>query len=118
MPKDLVAPVGFSLILTTLFAFNYMSSGHEPVAQDMPVGVVGSPALAEAAQGDLFSLELITYDDQDAATQAMARAEIYGAPGHTRRQGRPTIGEHPRAEGHPGRVEPGRTTPVPRVKHH
>ncbi len=79
VPKDLVAPVAFSLILTTLFAVNYMSSGHEPVADDMPFGVVGSTSLAEQAQGDLFSLDVKQYDDQDAATQAMDRGEIYGA---------------------------------------
>lgn len=79
VPKDLIAPVAFSLILTTLFAVNYISSGHEPVADAMPFGVVGSTALAEAAQGDLFSLDLTTYDDQDAATRAMDRGEIYGA---------------------------------------
>ncbi|MGB7982318.1 MAG: hypothetical protein WCF36_16170 [Candidatus Nanopelagicales bacterium] len=79
VPKDLVAPVGFSLILTTLFAFNYMSSGHEPVARDMPFAVVGSPSLAQAAQGDLLSLDIIEYDTNDAATQAMDRAEVYGA---------------------------------------
>ncbi len=79
VPKDLIAPVAFSLILTTLFAVNYMSSGHEPIANDMPFGVVGSTALAEAAQGDLFDLDIIQYDDQDAATQAMDRGEIYGA---------------------------------------
>ncbi len=79
VPKDLIAPVAFSLILTTLFAVNYMSSGHEPIANDMPFGVVGPTALAEAAQGDLFDLDIIQYDDQDAATQAMDRGEIYGA---------------------------------------
>lgn len=79
VPKNLVAPVAFSLILTTLFAFNYMSSGHEPVAQNMPFGVVGSPDLAKAAQTDLFSLDIINYDNEQSATQAMDRAEIYGA---------------------------------------
>ena len=79
VPKDLLAPVAFSLILTTLFAVNYISSGHEPIADNMPFGVVGSTTLAEAAQGDLFSLDLMTYDDQDAATAAMDRGEIYGA---------------------------------------
>ncbi len=79
VPKDLIAPVAFSLILTTLFAVNYMSSGHEPIANDMPFGVVGPTELAEAAQGDLFDLDVIQYDDQDAATQAMDRGEIYGA---------------------------------------
>ena len=79
VPKDLIAPVAFSLVLTTLFAVNYMSSGHEPVANDMPFGVVGSASLADAAQGDLFDLDIIEYDDQDAATQAIDRGEIYGA---------------------------------------
>ena len=79
VPKNLIAPVAFSLILTTLFAVNYMSSGHEPIANDMPFGVVGPTELAEAAQGDLFDLDITQYDDQDAATQAMDRGEIYGA---------------------------------------
>jgi len=79
VPKDLVAPVAFSLILTTLFAVNYMSSGHEPVADNMPFGVVGSTSLADAAQGDLFTLDITKYDDQAAATTAMDRGEIYGA---------------------------------------
>ena len=79
VPKDLVAPVAFSLILTTLFAVNYMSSGHEPIADNMPFGVVGATSLADAAQGDLFTLDITKYDDQAAATTAMDRGEIYGA---------------------------------------
>ncbi|MFV0315814.1 MAG: hypothetical protein ACK5O2_02490 [Microthrixaceae bacterium] len=79
VPKDLVAPVVFSLLLTTLFAVNYTSSGHQPVANKMSFGVVGSTALAEAAQNPLFSLDLTSYDDQDDVTAAMDRGEIYGA---------------------------------------
>lgn len=79
VPKDLLGPVVFSLILSTLFAVNYMSSGHEPVANEMPFGVVGSPALAEAAQNNLFDLDILMYEDQDAATEAMDKGEIYGA---------------------------------------
>ena len=45
----------------------------------MPFGVVGSPALAEAAQSDLFSLDITQYDDRDAATKAMDQGDIYGA---------------------------------------
>jgi hypothetical protein len=41
--------------------------------------VVGSTGLADAAQGDLFSLKITEYPDQDAATDAMDRGEIYGA---------------------------------------
>ena len=77
--KNLVAPIVLAVLLTTLFAVNYMSSGHAPVAEDMPFGVVGSTALVDAAQGDLFSLKIIEYPDQDAATDAMDRGEIYGA---------------------------------------
>ena len=66
------------MLVTTLFAVNYMSSGHAPVATNMPFGVVGSESLAQAAQGDLFSLQIINYPDQDAATEAMDRGEIYG----------------------------------------
>jgi hypothetical protein len=79
VPKDLLAPVVFSLILTTLFAVNYTSSGHEAVADDMPFGVVSDSTLADAAQDDLFSLDLKTYDDHAAVTAAMDRGEIYGA---------------------------------------
>jgi len=79
VPKDLAAPVLFALVLTTLFAVNYTSSGHSPVADRMPFGVVGPTALAEAAQGPLFSLDVRTYDDSDDATEAMDRGEIYGA---------------------------------------
>ncbi len=79
VPKNLVAPVTLALILSALFAVNYMSSGHEPIAQNMPFGVVGSADLAQAAQNDLFSLDVIEYSDQQAATDAMNRGEIYGA---------------------------------------
>lgn len=79
VPSELLAPVAFSVLLTALFAVNYTSSGHEPVAESMPFGVVGSPTLAESAQNPLFSLELISYDSQGDATAAMDRGEIYGA---------------------------------------
>jgi hypothetical protein len=79
VPKTLVAPVTLAVLVTTLFAVNYMSSGHEPVATNMPFGVVGSTSLAEDAQGDLFSLQVTEYPDQAAATDAMNRGEIYGA---------------------------------------
>lgn len=79
VPKKLVAPFAFALILTTLFALNYTSSGHSPAADDMPFGVVGSTTLADAAQGPLFSLDVVTYHDQQSATEAMDRGDIYGA---------------------------------------
>ncbi len=79
VPKNLIAPVTLALILSALFAVNYMSSGHEPIAQNMPFGVVGSADLARSAQNDLFSLDVIEYSDQQAAMAAMDRGEIYGA---------------------------------------
>lgn len=79
VPKNLVAPVGLALILSALFAVNYTSSGHEPVADQMPFGVVGSDALAKTAQNDLFSLKLIQYPDAQSATNAIDQGQIYGS---------------------------------------
>jgi hypothetical protein len=79
VPKNLVAPVLLAVLVTTLFALNYISSGHEPVASRMPFGVVGSSSLPQAAQGDLFSLQIIEYPTQAAATEAMDRGQIFGA---------------------------------------
>jgi hypothetical protein len=79
LPKNLIAPIGFAVLLTTIFGVNYMSSGHEPVARDMPFGVVGSSSLPDDAQGPLFSLDVTEYPDDAAATQAMDEGEIYGA---------------------------------------
>jgi hypothetical protein len=45
----------------------------------MPFGVVGSSPLPQAAQSDLFSLQVIDYPDQAAATDAMDRGQIFGA---------------------------------------
>ena len=79
VPKNLIAPVALALLVTTLFGLNYISSGHEPIAANMPFGVVGSSPLPAAAQGDLFSLKIIDYPTQAAATDAMDRGQIYGA---------------------------------------
>ena len=67
------------MLLTTLFAVNYISSGHEPIATDMPFGVVGSSPLPDDAQGPLFSLDVTDYPNEAAATQAMNEGESYGA---------------------------------------
>jgi hypothetical protein len=79
VPKNLVAPVAIALVLTALFSVTYMSSGHSPVADNMPFGVVGSSSLPKAAQGKLFSLNVKQYANEDAATDAINRGEIYGA---------------------------------------
>jgi hypothetical protein len=79
IPKILIAPIAFAVLLTTIFGFNYMSSGHEPIANDMPFGVVGTSTLPQAAQGPLFSIDVIEYPSEEAATEAMNQGEIYGA---------------------------------------
>jgi hypothetical protein len=79
VPKNLIAPIGFAVLLTAIFGFNYTSSGHEPIATDMPFGVVGSSPLPQDAQGSLFSLAVTEYASQTAATQAMDEGKIYGA---------------------------------------
>ncbi|WP_345802911.1 hypothetical protein AAIB33_07465 [Microbacterium sp. AZCO] len=77
--RVLLIPGAFAFILTGLFAFNYMSSGHSPVANQMPFGVVGSSDLVESAQGPLLSLDVTTYSSEQDATEAIDRGEIYGA---------------------------------------
>ena len=79
VPRNLVAPVTLALILSAFFAFNYMSSGHEPIADNMPFGSVGSSPLVDAAQNDLFSLDVTEYPDRQSAIAAIDRGEIYGA---------------------------------------
>ncbi len=79
VPKNLIAPIALAVLLTTLFAVNYMSSGHEPIATDMPFGVVGSSPLPHDAQSPLFSLDVTKYPNEAAATQAMNEGKIYGA---------------------------------------
>ncbi|WP_430867531.1 hypothetical protein [Demequina aurantiaca] len=77
--KVVLVPAVLAFILTGFFALNYTSSGHEPIALNMPFGVVGSSDIIDAAQGPLLSLDVITYSDEQAATDAIDRGEIYGA---------------------------------------
>lgn len=77
--RALLVPAAFAFILTGLFALNYMSSAHSPVANHMPFGVVGSSDLVDSAQGPLLSLDVATFPNEQAATAAMDRGEIYGA---------------------------------------
>ena len=79
VPKTLIAPTALAVLLTTIFGFNYLTSGHEPIATHMPFGVVGSSSLAHDAQSSLFSLDVIDYPNETAATQAMNQGKIYGA---------------------------------------
>lgn len=78
VPKNLRAPIALGVLLTALFAVNYISAGHEPIATDMPFGVVGSSPLPDDAQGPLFSLDVTNYPNAAAATQAMNDGKSYG----------------------------------------
>nr|WSX53132.1 hypothetical protein OG409_31980 [Streptomyces sp. NBC_00974] len=76
--------LAIAAVMQCLFTVNYMSSAHEPVATDMPFGTVGHSPLLTATQRNL-SLKVTQYPDEQAAKDAIDRAEIYGAliPGQT-----------------------------------
>ncbi|MFJ3832808.1 hypothetical protein ACIPWI_33375 [Streptomyces sp. NPDC090046] len=80
-PKTLVRvliALAIAAVMQCLFTVNYMSSGHEPVASDMPFGSVApSPLLATTQQN--LSLKVTQYPSEQAAKDAIDRAEIYGA---------------------------------------
>lgn len=90
VPKILVAPIGFAVLMTTIFGFNYMSSGHEPIASGMPFGVVGSSPLPHDAQSSLFSLDVTQYASEADATKAMDRARSTGRSSRAILPGPPT----------------------------
>ncbi|MBT1188929.1 hypothetical protein HET69_34325 [Streptomyces sp. CJ_13] len=80
-PKTLVrvlVALAIAAVMQCLFTVNYMSSAHEPVATDMPFGAVGPSPLLAATQRNL-SLKVSQYPDEQAAKDAIDRAEIYGA---------------------------------------
>ena len=61
-----------------LFAFNYMDAGHEPVATDLPFGVVGSSPILTQAEKQ-FSLKVTVYPNESAAKTGIDKAQIWGA---------------------------------------
>lgn len=61
-----------------LFAFNYVDSGHEPVATNIPFGVTGSSPILTQVQ-KTFSLTVTHYPNAAAVKTAINQAEIYGA---------------------------------------
>ncbi len=82
------AKIAFAFALATvmlsLFALNYTSSGHEPVANDLPIGVTGTSSLVDRVQTQ-YSLAVTQYPDEAAAKAAIDRTEIWAAliPGDT-----------------------------------
>ncbi|MER5384165.1 hypothetical protein ABT040_28485 [Streptomyces sp. NPDC002688] len=86
-PRPLVAAlIGLAVAgaMQCLFAANYMSSAHEPVATELPIGSTGASPILNAAQRNL-SLKVTQYPDETAVKDAIDQAKIYGAliPGPT-----------------------------------
>ncbi|HET6356873.1 hypothetical protein [Streptomyces sp.] len=86
-PRPLVAALialAVAGAMQCLFAANYISSAHEPVATDLPIGATGASPILNAAQRNL-SLKVTQYPDETAVKDAIDQAKIYGAliPGPT-----------------------------------
>lgn len=79
-----VAALAVAAVMQCLFTANYMSSAHEPVATDLPIGATGASPILNAARENL-SLKVTQYPDETAAKDAIDQAKIYGAliPGPT-----------------------------------
>jgi hypothetical protein len=73
-----VAALGAVLAVQALFVVSYVGALHAPTPRDVPFGVVGPPALADAV-GTRFSLRTTTYADELAAQRAIDRRKVYGA---------------------------------------
>ena len=61
-----------------LFASNYLSASHNPVAHKLPFAVTGDSPLTSAVQKHM-SLKVTRYSDEAAAKQAIDQAKVYGA---------------------------------------
>ena len=61
-----------------LFALNYISSGHQPVATNLPFGTTASSPILTAAE-KTASLQVTRYPSESAAKAAISQAKIYGA---------------------------------------
>ena len=73
-----VAALGVVLVVQALFVVSYVGALHAPRPHDLPFGVVGPPALADAV-GTRFSLRTTRYADEAAARRAIDRRKAYGA---------------------------------------
>jgi hypothetical protein len=62
----------------SLFASNFVSSSHNPVANNLPFAVVGSSPLVGAAEKSI-SLKVTSYPSESAAKNAIAQAKAWGA---------------------------------------
>ncbi|QJT02972.1 hypothetical protein G9272_24010 [Streptomyces asoensis] len=74
----LIAALVIAGVMQCLFTANYMSSGHAPVATDMPFGVTAQSPILAAAQKNI-SLKVTHYTNEATAKKAIDEAKIYGA---------------------------------------
>ena len=65
-------------IMQCLFTLNYTTADRNPVASNLPFGVIGSSSLIAQVQKHM-SLKTIQYPNQAAVHQAFDQAKIYGA---------------------------------------
>jgi hypothetical protein len=76
--KAILVALVICAFMECLFALNYMSSAHQPVATNLPFGTTGSsPLLAAAEKG--ISLQVTTYPSESAVKDAIGQARLYGA---------------------------------------
>jgi len=77
-----VSPVVGALVVVAvmqcLFALNYTTADRNPVASNLPFGVVGSSTLVAQVQQHM-SLKTIQYPNEAAVHEAFDQAKIYGA---------------------------------------
>ncbi|WP_034263409.1 hypothetical protein [Actinospica robiniae] len=74
----MLAALGICAVMQCLFATTYMSSGHAPMATNLPFGQVGTSPVLTAAERDI-SLAVTAYPNEAAAKSAIDHAQIYGA---------------------------------------
>ncbi|WP_406133300.1 hypothetical protein [Streptomyces zaomyceticus] len=79
-----LAALAVAGVMQCLFTVNYISSAHEPVATDLPIGATGPSPILTAARQNL-SLKVTLYSDESSVKEAIDQAKIYGAliPGPT-----------------------------------
>jgi hypothetical protein len=75
----ILAALAVVAFMQFLFSLNYMSSGHEPVASNLPFGVTGSSSILTTVQHGGLSLKVTQYPSEQAAKTAINQAEIWGA---------------------------------------
>jgi hypothetical protein len=76
--RRILAALVLVAVVQCLFAFNYMDSGHKPVATDLPFGITGSsPILTQVEK--TFSLKVTRYPGVPAVREAIGQAKIWGA---------------------------------------